>query len=456
LKSGSTLKLINDNSLVAADEENLEITLMTGVSAATVGDVTFQAAFLSTVYTNLTLVADGNNVVLTGVVNEDNVFEPDNVSLTPNAKAGAEMLWKSRFSLKNGDSVLKDAYLGIADLVASGDNAGANRAMAAVAGSTVNALGTAQRDALKSQLSLIRNRTTLMGVPQGYTYDDLPQVHMWIEGTASSAQLDSDGDEGGYKLTTWGGTVGFDVDLTEHFTFGAALSAQYGNLSASAAEYADGDLDSYYVSLFGRYQQNRWAHTLILTGAKNDASLDRYVDYGSGSYQTKGDTDGHGFGIMYEATYDVALNEDKTAIFQPLFNASIVQTRMKGYAETGAGNAGLKVGKQDWTTGTLAIGGRWLGLVGTNVFGREALAELRANVAQDLGDDQGETDVAFTGNPTFSQTVYGAKVGKTAFQFGVGLSLPVGEQGTLFCNGNGEIRSGAHAFNGSLGYRYSF
>jgi autotransporter-associated beta strand protein len=454
LNSGSTLKLLNDNAIGDASAESIEITLMTGGSAATVGDVTFDAAFLETVYTNLTLLADGNDVVLKGEARNDNAFAPS--ATTPNATAGSNLLWDSRFKLGGPDSQLADVFSSVGSLVAAGDKAGATRAMAAVAGSTVNALGTAQRDALKSQLDLIRNRTTLMGVPQDYTYDDLPQVHMWIEGTASSAKLDSDGDEGGYKLTTWGGTVGFDVDLTEHFTFGAALSAQYGNLSASAAEYADGDLDSYYVSLFGRYQQNRWAHTLILTGAKNDASLDRYVEYGSGSYQTKGDTDGHGFGIMYEATYDVALNENKSAIFQPLFNASIVQTRMKGYSETGAGNAGLKVGKQDWTTGTLAIGGRWLGLVGTNVFGREALAELRANIAQDLGDDQGETDVAFTGNPKFSQTVYGAKVGKTAFQFGVGLSLPVGEQGTLFCNGNGEIRSGAHAISGALGYRYSF
>ena len=35
---------------------------------------------------------------------------------------------------------------------------------------------------------------------------------------------------------------------------------------------------------------------------------------------------------------------------------------MDGYEETGAGNAGLNVGRQDWTTGTLALGGRWMGL----------------------------------------------------------------------------------------------
>jgi uncharacterized protein with beta-barrel porin domain len=461
LNEGSTLQLLNETELVSAESDNLKITLMEGGSSATVDDgVIFQAKFLSTIYKDLKLLAEGNNVVLTGAARQDNIFEEvgddDNVTLTPNATAGAELLWEARRDVTSGNSVLKDVYLGIVDLIYDGETAGATRAMAAVAGSTINALGTAQRDALRTQMGWIRNRTNLMGLPQDYTYDDLPYFHMWIEGSAASAKLNTNGDEGGYKMNSWGGTVGFDADLSEHFTVGAALSAIYGDLSSKAAEYASGDLDSYYISLFGRYQQNRWAHTLILTGAKNDASLDRYVDYGAGSYQTKGDTDGSGFGAMYELTYDVPLDEDRSAIFQPLFNASIVKTTMKGYTETGAGNASLKVGKQEWTTGTLAIGARWMGLVGTNVFGREALLEVRANVAQDLGDDQGETNVGLIGNPKFTQTVYGASEGKTAFQAGIGLSLPVGQQGTIFCNGNADVRSGAHSFNGNIGYRYSF
>jgi outer membrane autotransporter protein len=428
---------------------------MTSSTSATVGDVDFVANFLSTVYDDLKVEAVGKNVVLTGIAREENYFA--SAATTSNSTAGANLLWEPRWNLsKGGDSVLKDAYLAVSDMIQAGDRAGANRALAAIAGSTVNALGTAQHDALRSQLGWIRNRTTLMGVPQGYTNEDMPYYHMWIEGTGGTSKLDSDGDEGGYKLNTWGGTVGFDADLSEHFTVGAALSAQYGDLSSSAAEYASGDLDSYYVSLFGRFQQNRWAHSLILTGGWSDATLDRTVDYGSGSYHTKGDTDGTGFGAMYEVTYDIPLDEDKTSIFQPLFNASIVKTTMDSYTETGADNAGLNVGKQEWTTGTLALGARWMGLVGTNVFGREALLEVRANVAQDFGDDQGKTSVSLIGNRGFSQTVRGAEVGKTAGQFGLGVSLPVGQQGTVFCNGNADIRSGAHSFNGSLGYRYSF
>ena len=297
----------------------------------------------------------------------------------------------------------------------TGDNpdlAGASRALAAVAGSTVNALGTAQKDALRDQMGWIRNRTTLMGVNPAYVNDDLPRFHMWMEGTGSYAKLDTRGDESGYQLTTWGGTVGVDADLSDRLTVGAAFTAGYGDLTAGAADSADGHLDSYYASLFGRYQDRRWAHTLILTGGWNDAKLNRTVNYGEGSYGTQGSTSGWGFGAMYELTYDVYLNENRSSVLQPLFNASVVTTRMDGYEETGAGNAGLNVGGQDWTTGTLALGGRWMGLVGSNIFGREALAEIRVNAAQDLGRPERGNERLSAGQPRLCAKREGSESGE--------------------------------------------
>ncbi|WP_302015938.1 autotransporter domain-containing protein, partial [uncultured Akkermansia sp.] len=120
------------------------------------------------------------------------------------------------------------------------------------------------------------------------------------------------------------------------------------------------------------------------------------------------------------------------------------------------GNAGLNVGKQEWTTGTVALGGRWMGLVGSNVFGREALAEFRINAAQDMGDRRGQANVGLLANPAYTQTVRGAKVGMTALQIGVGLSVPVGTQGMIFVDGNADFRNGANSLNGSVGYRYNF
>ena len=406
-------------------------------------------------YKDATMVREGNNIVLNATVQQDNIFKP--AVNSHNSGAGSELLWGARNNL-DATSQLGQVMNAISTMVTGSnpDLAGASRALAAVAGSTVNALGTAQKDALRDQMGWIRNRTTLMGVNPAYVNDDLPYFHMWMEGTGSYAKLDTKGDESGYQLTTWGGTVGMDVDLSDHFTMGAAFTANYGDLTASAADSADGHLDSYYANLFGRYQSKRWAHTLILTGGWNDAKLNRTVNYGEGSYRTQGNTNGWGFGAMYELTYDVYLNEDRSSILQPLVNASVVTTRMDGYTETGAGNMGLNVAKQELTTGTVALGGRWMGLVGSNIFGREALAEFRVNAAQDMGDRRGEANVALLGNPGFTQRVRGAKVGMTALQIGAGLSVPVGTQGTIFVDGNADFRDGANSVNGSIGYRYDF
>ena len=406
-------------------------------------------------YKDATMSRKGNHIVLNATVQQDNIFTP--AVNSHNSGAGSELLWEAKNNL-DATSQLGQAMHSISTMI-TGDNpdlAGASRALAAVAGSTVNALGTAQRDALRDQMGWIRNRTTLMGVNPAYVNDDLPRFHMWMEGTGSYAKLDTRGDESGYQLTTWGGTVGVDADLSDRLTVGAAFTAGYGDLTAGAADSADGRLDSYYASLFGRYQNKRWAHTLILTGGWNDAKLNRTVNYGEGSYGTQGSTSGWGLGAMYELTYDIYLDENRSSVLQPLFNASVVTTRMDGYEETGAGNAGLNVGRQDWTTGTLALGGRWMGLVGSNIFGRESLAEIRVNAAQDLGDRRGETNVSLLGNPGFAQSVRGAKTGTTALQLGAGLSVPVGTKGTIYVNGNADIRDGSSSVNGSVGYRYDF
>ena len=433
----------------------MELTLMelTGDGTISLGESTLTVGGLFlTYYKNAHLVQEGDKVVLKAEEQTDNIYA--GVADTANSMAGANLLWNAA---RNGavDQTLTD-FLGALNNDMLNNPSEAKRAMAAVSGSTVNALGTAQRDALRDQMVWIRNRTTLMGVNPAYVNDDLPRFHMWMEGTGSYAKLDTRGDESGYQLTTWGGTVGMDADLSDHLTVGAAFTAGYGDLTASAADSADGHLDSYYASLFGRYQDRRWAHTVILTGGWNDAKLNRTVSYGEGSYGTQGSTSGWGIGAMYELTCDVYLNENRSSVLQPLFNASVVTTRMDGYAETGAGNAGLDVGRQDWTTGTVALGGRWMGLAGSNIFGREALVEIRVNAAQDLGDRRGETNVSLLGNPGFSQSVRGAKVGTTALQLGAGLSVPVGTKGTVFVNGNADIRDGSGSINGSVGYRYDF
>ncbi|WP_302015879.1 autotransporter-associated beta strand repeat-containing protein, partial [uncultured Akkermansia sp.] len=129
-------------------------------------------------YKDATMTREGGNIVLNATVQQDNIFEP--AVNSHNSGAGSRLLWEARNNL-DATSQLGQVMNSISTMITgdSPDFAGASRALAAVAGSTVNALGTAQRDALREQMGWIRNRTTLMGVNPSYVNEDMPYFHMW-------------------------------------------------------------------------------------------------------------------------------------------------------------------------------------------------------------------------------------------------------------------------------------
>ena len=325
--------------------------------------------------------------------------------------------------------------------------------MAAVAGSTVTALGAAQRYALRGQMSRLSSHTSDLSLIAG---DAGMPVHAWVEGAGSFNSLHNSGDMSGYRLNAWGASAGASVSPQKDVLVGVALSAMYGDLDAHGADSARGDLDSFYLSLYGHVQSSAWGHSLIVSAGTSEAKLNRTVDYGLGSYSTHGKTDGVGVGAVYELTYDLPLNEDRSSLLQPLFSASIVSTSMDAYSESGAGNIGLNVGEQKWITGSIATGARWVGKMGSRLFGRAARAEVSMAIAQDLGDSQGQADVALLADPTMRRRVKGAKIGSTAAQLGAGLALPVEKSMFIYTNAHADFRHGAHSWNASAGVQMSF
>ena len=355
------------------------------------------------------------------------------------------------------DSTLAALLNAVDASIKAHDRAGASRTMAAAAGSTVTSLlGSLQAD-YRYQQTLVRNRMTTMGLPDGYSYEgDLPLWNTWLQATGTYNRLNTDGDEAGYQYNTWGGTFGVDANLSSKFTAGLAMTASYGKLTSTAADSLSGDMEVYYVNLFGRYQSGKWGHNVILTTGWSQSDIDRTVPCGSGSYTGHGTPGGQVWGAMYEGTYDISLNEENSAILQPLVNVSILKSSVDDYTEEGAGSAGLRAGGMDATTGTVSAGVRWMGLTGGNLFGRESLAEVRAQVSQDFGDTRNEAQVGFVGAPGFSRGVKGSKAGTTGLQFGAGLSIPTGDRGTIFVEANADLRSRMTSANGSIGYRYNF
>jgi uncharacterized protein with beta-barrel porin domain len=480
LADGSKMELNNLSKITTADLDTFSVTLMTSEGTATVGTVDLTDKILASLYeTKVEAGDDGQSVVLRAQQVKENIFLPDNpspidvddeldpsnpsqqienstpenknVSLPVNATAGACLLWNDRFEALDSTSILSEVFASAVEQKSSGDTTALIKTLAGLAGSTINSTGTSQRDSLRDELGSTRDRAIRV-------YKDGNQFgrHFWIEGNGSYKHLRTQVDKGGYKLSTWGGTFGADMEVNNDLAVGAAFTANYGDLRSQAGERSTGDLDSLYLNFFGHYQSKAWGHSLVITGTTTDASLDRNVDYGMGGYRTHGSTSGYGFGALYELTYDISLNDKETSFLQPLLAASFVHTQLDAYDESGAGSASLKVGKQEWTTGTVALGARWSGIFGTQTVGRTFFGELSATIGQDFGDKKGRTLVSLAGAPDYKQYVYGAKQGATSFQLGGSISTNISQNGTIYANAGVEVRNDANSVHANVGYRYSF
>ena len=404
---------------------------------------------------------DGGNLVFTGTtVSGDTAHFHADAATTETGRAGADLL-DYYFATRNPQSTapgsLAAGVLGALEgIIAAGDKAQADRIMSGVAGSTVTSLSASFAAGFDARMTSIRNRMTGMGVDQTLVNEDMPYFHAWISADGANTSLDADSTMAGYKLNSWGGTVGVDVDVNDFLTLGAAFTASYGDLTADGAETADGNLDTYTAALFAHAQVKRWTHDVVLAVSTADADLDRTVDYGAGNYTAKGTTNGFGFGALYELAYNIPVGEDEDGIFSPLFRASFTHVSVDGYTETKAESMGLAVGKQDISYATFGLGARYVAAIGENVFNRTATLELRAMVLQDAGSRQGEADVALGGSAGRTRTVKGAEPGSTGIQVGASLNVPVEESSAIFADVNLDARSKTTTVNGSVGYRINF
>lgn len=389
-------------------------------------------------------------------------FYADN-ALTENGRAGAKMLdylfLEGTTLANNPNGDLRKVCDAMDDLlIKKGDRQGADKLAAAAAGSTIATLGSAFTGDMERQLKAIRNRTTTMGLGSGCTaYTDLPYFNAWVNAEGNHQELDSDATYAGYKLDSWGGTVGFDVDMSKSFTCGIALTAMMGDYSADGADEMDGDFDTQYLTLFARYYKRAWVHTFVASAGRADISYDRTVTIpGADAYKCKGDTDGTGFGFMYEVGYVIAINKEATACVQPVVNFTLAHTSIGGFEETG-GDAALNAEDMDMTRFILGAGARVQAAVGENLYNRTSLLEARALVKFYGGDDQGEAKNSFILAPGSNGTLKSADTGAVGLEIGAGLTVPVSaESGSIFADVSAEIQSGYTSVNGTIGYRINF
>ena len=403
-------------------------------------------------------VSDG--VVLKADLINPNLYE-DSVAETHNGITGGIMLdklYKNATILENhpnGDLVRTMEAIN-QQLMVNNSKKGLDDLFAAVAGASIPAMGVAFADDISRQMQAIRNRTTTMGVDQSAVNEGMPYFNAWINAEGGNRNLDKDGTSSGYDLTSWGGTVGFDVDFTPRLTAGIAVSSMYGDYTANAPDSAEGDFDTQYVTAFARYGYRAWVHTFVASVGRADATLERTVSHQYGSYRTKGETDGMGFGLMYEVGYVRALNESGTACIQPVMNFALTKASLNGYTEKGS-DAALEVGDIEMTTFTVGAGARIQATIGENLYNRSSIFECRALAKFRAGDRNAETDVDFAAAAMGTGSVESAEMGNVGIEVGAGIVVPLGaEHSSIFADVSAEFSTGYTSVNGTVGYRINF
>lgn len=323
---------------------------------------------------------------------------------------------------------------------------------AALAGAGTAVLGQAVSGDIDRQLKTIRNRTTTMGVDQEQWAETQTTFNAWINAEGDSSELYETDSAAGYKLNSWGGTVGVDVDLSPTITAGLALTAMHGDLEVTSADNANGSIDTSYISAFARYCDSAWTHTFVGTFGMSDISLDRNVN----GFQTKGETNGSSFGLMYELGYVFVLDEYNTTCLQPIINVVWSHSEIDAYTETGSDLA-LNVGKQTMDSLTFGLGARLQSIVGENAFNRTSIFECRVLTKFNAGDRQSKAKVAIAATNRKSAEVESAEAGAFGIELGAGFTLPLEDNhSSIFIDASCELRADYTDANATLGYRVNF
>lgn len=394
---------------------------------------------------------------------------------TPNARAGADII-HSAF-LQSAPQWNRDRYNDLANvmdsmdaMIAAGTPESAaeyDKLAASVSGAGVACLGIAWRTQMERQLRSVRDRVAVMkgGMfccpkpdPKAGPVQK-PCFSMWVNGDIDYQNQRGNDSLPGFKLSGIGGTIGAAGRIGDHWILGGALSGMAGRIrSKGYGSDASGDLDSYYGSIFTRFDHGCWSHSLNASIGLADVNFKRHVYYPGGSYDTKGTPDGLGLGIMYEVARSFRINQDymPNAWIQPVFNASFIHSSIDSYTESGS-DAALRVAKQEYNNVIFGLGARMQTLVGRRVFNSESVFNLRVLGKAITGDRRGTADVRFVDTDASSK-VRTSKRGALGVEIGGGFAIPMERLGggSIFAECSAEFMSNYSTVNGALGYRVGF
>lgn len=324
------------------------------------------------------------------------------------------------------------------------------KAVQSLSGASNYVLPTAQLMDLRQHADTVRDRISRIGVIPGTNMTE-EVYHGWAMGLTNATDIKSDGQVPGFKKDTWGGMVGFDTDVSNDLSWGMAFAYTSSDLDIDGGDSAT--TEAYYLDGFGRYQKDKWSVTGVATVGTTTSDTKRRMKIGEVDGIAKGSPNGYFLNALAEVGYDIDLPNNW--IIQPLVNLNLGYLNVDSYSETGMGNAALSVDSTGQFIARLGAGVRSVYSFYEDAWSQKANLQLRAMILQDLTDVSPSVSQSLIGS-VGSFDADGSGMGKTAFQLGAGVAVPVAFNLSVFANVDAEFRSDANSIGGNLGVRYTF
>jgi outer membrane autotransporter protein len=185
-------------------------------------------------------------------------------------------------------------------------------------------------------------------------------IRTWIDGSGIYGDVDGNSNESAFDYTIWGGSLGTDLLLAEHWVLG--LAGGYANTDLDfSSRPGDGEIDTYQGALYAGYVDPRFHVGVSGRYAYNDMDGKREIRFGDINRKANADLDGDDYGARFEGGLN--LLELGGIVLQPIASVDYNHLTQDDVTESGAGSLNLTL--EDYDLDSLVTGfgmrvrGRW-------------------------------------------------------------------------------------------------
>ncbi|MBK68078.1 MAG: hypothetical protein CMP22_08130 [Rickettsiales bacterium] len=482
--TGTTLAATNaettNSTYIDADTNNATVILPNGTVA-----VNFATGYTGTV----DLVdADGGTLTDNGVtfdtsnagtlVNVDFIIVTDErVTMSVVEKSNAQLA--GDIDVSEGEA---DALFAADDAITTGSDAtartaldaaisaGGNSAKRAAQQSGVDVQSTFATTAMTSNISRLSTQTStrlsatraanistninaaMFGASSG---NGIMRDGFWFQGFAQTAEQDERGGVDGFESETFGGTMGFDRQVTVNSRVGVALGYANTEVDGDSLALNGTEIDSYQVSLYGDYTKGNYFLEGMVGYTFNDAETTQVINFGGLDRSLAGDFDAGQYSASVKAGFSKALTKNVTLV--P--SAGLLYTFVEGdeFRLTDSSGGGFTQDVDIDDTHVL------IGSVGASLQsemvarnGATWLPEVHANFMYDFIGDEAQATSTFTGTGV-SYSTEGADIAEASVNLGTGVTYTVPNKMMDFtASYDAELKEDFSSHTGVLKARFKF